>query len=322
MQAVPPLQFNSFSESLIPAVQALVSVPLRFDVSGSSLTTFAIGGALRAVVTVDTVQELAHVLALLHREGQPVRVLGNGSNVLVSDAGLNEWIVKLGAGLKRIEVDGSRFEVFGAASLMSFARRASDDGFSGLEFAAGIPASIGGAIYMNAGAHGAEISSRVALVRGVMEDGSLCEWKRDELPWRYRFSGLPVGAMVTSVVLDLVQGDKETIARKCSENLAARRATQPLALPSAGSVFKNPSPQRPAGMILEALGMKGHVIGGAAVSDLHANWIVNPKREGTARDVLALIELCRQKARAEGGIELEPEVKIWTSRASTNSDNK
>ena len=322
MQSVPPLQPSSFSDSLIPAVQALVLAPLRFDVPGSSLTTFAIGGALRAVVTVETVQELAQVLALLHREGQPVRVIGNGSNILVSDAGLNEWIVKLGAGLKRIEVNGSRFEVFGAASLMSFARRASDDGFSGLEFAAGIPASIGGAVCMNAGAHGSEICSRIALVRGVMGDGSLCEWKRDELPWQYRFSGLPVGAMVTSVVLDLVQGDTEKIARACSENLAARRASQPLALPSAGSVFKNPSLQRPAGMILEGLGMKGHEFGGVAVSDLHANWIVNPKRKGTARDVLALIELCRQRARTESGIELEPEVKVWITPAGFVCDNQ
>jgi UDP-N-acetylmuramate dehydrogenase len=312
MQAVPPLQCASFCDALIPVVQALVKTPLRFDVPGASVTTFAIGGALRVVVTVDTVQELSKVLSLLHGEGQPVRVLGNGSNVLIGDAGLTEWIIKLGAGMKRIETEGARFEVFGAAPLMSFARRVSEDGVSGLEFAAGIPASVGGAVFMNAGAHGSEISSCAVLVRGMMPDGSLCEWKREDLPWRYRYSGLPVGAVVTSVVLDLARGDKDTIARKCADNLAARRATQPLTLPSAGSVFKNPSPQTPAGKILEGLGMKGRVIGGAEVSDLHANWIVNPKREATAQDVVALIELCRERALVGAGIEIEPEIKLWS----------
>jgi UDP-N-acetylmuramate dehydrogenase len=312
MQAVPPLPLCHFNEALIPAVQALVASPIRENVRGATLTTFAIGGALRALVTVESVEELSKVLSLLGREGQPVRVLGNGSNVLVSDEGLQEWIVKLGAGLKRVESSGSRFEVFGAASLMSFARKVSDDGFSGLEFAAGIPASLGGAAFMNAGAHGAEICSRVSMVRGVLSEGSLREWRRDELPWRYRSSGIPGGAIVTSVVLDLVEGDKEAIARKCSENLSARRATQPLSLPSAGSVFKNPSPERPAGKILESVGMKGRIIGGASVAEIHANWIVNARREATAKDVLALIDLCRETARAKDAVELEPEVKVWS----------
>lgn len=311
MQAVPPLPFSQFNEALIPAVQALVATPIRENVRGATLTTFAIGGALRALVTVESVEELSRVLALLGREGQPVRVLGNGSNVLVNDEGLQEWIVKLGAGLKRIEVSGSRFEVFGAASLMSFARKVSDDGFSGLEFAAGIPASLGGATFMNAGAHGAELCSRVAIVRGVLSDGSLGEWRREDLPWRYRSSGLPAGAIVTSVVLDLVAGDRDSIARKCAENLAARRATQPLSLPSAGSVFKNPTPELPAGKILEEVGMKGRAVGAASVSEIHANWIVNPKRQASAKDVLALIDLCRQTALMKDGVQLEPEVKVW-----------
>jgi UDP-N-acetylmuramate dehydrogenase len=276
------------------------------------LTTFSIGGGVRAVVTVESGDELSKVIALLSREGQPYRVLGNGSNVLFGDEPINLWIITLGSAFRRIEsVSRGELEVFGAVSLMSFARKVSDDGLSGLEFAAGIPATIGGAVFMNAGAHGGEICSRIVEVRGVLGDGTSVVWGRDELPWRYRHSGLPLGSVVTSVRLSLIEGDKTTISERCAHNLAERRARQPLALPSAGSVFKNPSPELPAGMLLERIGMKGATIGGAMISELHANWIVNPKREATAKDVVALIEECKARALAEAGIALEPEVRLW-----------
>lgn len=310
--ACAPLTNVPFDERLISVVQRLVTTPIRENVPGSSLTTFAIGGALRAVVTVENAQELSKVVALLSSEGQGYRVLGNGSNVLFGDAPVAVWIIKLGAGFRRIEsISRGEIEVFGSVPLMSFARKVSDDGLSGLEFAAGIPATIGGAVFMNAGAHGGEICSRIVEVRGVLADGSSVVWQRDELPWRYRHSGLPVGSLVTSVRLSLVEGDRATISERCAHNLAERRARQPLSLPSAGSVFKNPSPELPAGKLLERIGMKGVAIGGAMISEMHANWIVNPKREATARDVLALIEGCKAKALAEEGIVLEPEVRLW-----------
>lgn len=306
-----PLSDGEFNAGLLGAVQALLNSPIREDVPGAKVTTFAIGGPLRAVVTVESTEELAQLLALLSREGQRSLVLGNGSNLLIADDGVPAWVIKLGSGFKGVTREGARFEVSGAAPLMSFARKVSDDGFSGLEFAAGIPASLGGAVFMNAGAHGSEIGSRVHLVRGVMPDGTTREWRRDDLPWAYRHSGVPHGAIVTSVILDLVEGDRESIARSCSEHLAERRARQPLALPSAGSVFKNPSAARPAGMILEALGLKGAAVGGASISEMHANWIVNPRKEAKASDVLALIERCRERARDVERLELEPEVKVW-----------
>ena len=134
---------------------------------------------------------------------------------------------------------------------------------------------------------------------------------RDELPWRYRSSGLPTDFTVTSVLLRLTQGDRAGIARACAENLAERRARQPLALPSAGSVFKNPRPDLAAGRVLEEAGLKGERIGGAMVSELHANWIVNPDRKATAQDIRSLIDLCRQRVLKHSGISLEPEVRFW-----------
>lgn len=303
---------DSFNPLLVPQVTALVSGRLRERVAASSLTTLAVGGALRAVVTVESVTELQAVRALLASEGQPTEVLGFGSNLLVSDSGVDSWVIKLGAQFRGVEAHGGgRYTIRGAASLMAVARRISDEGFSGLEFAAGIPASVGGAVFMNAGAHGAEMGERIVSVQGVLPDGQLYEWSREQLLWTYRASGLPSGVVVTSTELQLVPGDRNTIVRACAENLAHRRRTQPLALPSAGSVFKNPSPEMPAGRVLEMTGVKGLRCGGAQVSELHANWIVNPEKTASAADVQALIQECARRAVAQSGVQLEQEVRMW-----------
>ncbi|MFO0417323.1 MAG: UDP-N-acetylmuramate dehydrogenase [Pseudomonadota bacterium] len=303
---------REFDPRLIPSVSKIVGGRVRELVPAASLTTYAIGGAIRAVVTVESRAEAAEILRLLAAEGQPTRVFGFGSNLLVSDSGLNEWIIRLGASFKGIESLGAgEFELGGNASIMAVSRKLSEEGFAGLEFAAGIPASVGGAVFMNAGAHGGEICQRIVSVRGVLSDGGDYEWRGADLPWSYRRSGLPQGVLITSARIGLVRGDRDTIAKGCADNLAHRRRTQPLALPSAGSVFKNPSPDNPAGRVLEAAGMKGAKLGGAEVSTLHANWIVNPSKSASAADVRGLIELCAKRALEVCGVELEPEVRIW-----------
>ncbi len=304
--------FCALDVGLIDEARALVKGRLREGLKGSTATTFGIGGPIRAVVTVDDAQELAAVRSLLWSAQQPVRNIGNGSNLLIADAGLDAWVIRLGAGFRGVEpLGGGALRVGGAASLMNVARRVSDEGLSGLEFAAGIPATFGGALFMNAGAHGAEIGERVVEVTGVMPDGAVKVWTHRDLPWRYRSSGLPAGVTVTSAVLQLCEGDRASIAELCAACLAERRARQPLALPSAGSVFKNPSPDLPAGRVIEEAGLKGARIGGAVVSELHANWIVNPNKEASAADVAALIAMCIERVKARSGITLEPEVKIW-----------
>lgn len=304
---------DPFSVGLVKAVNALLAVPVKEKVPAASLTTFSIGGPVRALVSVETADELVAVIRLLRAEGQAYRVLGNGSNVLFGDLGFGGWLIKLGAGFRRISSLGSgRFEVFAGSSLMSFSRKVSDDGFSGFEFAAGIPASLGGAAFMNAGAHGSEIASRVVEVRGISGEGLPVVWTQGDLPWGYRHSGIPAGSVVTAIVVALIEGDKERISALCSHNLAERRARQPLTIPSAGSFFKNPSIELPAGRLLEDLGMKGYTIGGARVSDLHANWIVNPHREAAAADVISVMRECQRRAKEERGIDLESEVRLWT----------
>jgi UDP-N-acetylmuramate dehydrogenase len=305
-------EFEIFNPEILRSLSTQRAGYVREYVSASSLTTFSAGGDLRALVTVENIEELQRLVTQLSSEGQLFRVIGNGSNVLVGDNGVQEWIVRLGAGFRAIETLGSgEFDVHGSVSLMTLARRLSDDGFSGLEFAAGIPASVGGAVFMNAGAHGAEIAERIVSLRAVLPDGTQHLWSRDELPWGYRSSGIPSGAVVTSVRLSLVQGDRAEISERCRKNLQHRRATQPLSQPSAGSVFRNPSAESPAGLLLERAGLKGERCGGARVSELHANWIVNPERVATAADIRALMQHCRDRARELTGIVLEPEVKMW-----------
>jgi UDP-N-acetylmuramate dehydrogenase len=306
------VQGEGENPGLLAAVRALVGDRVRRNVPASSLTTFAIGGDISYLVTIESLWELQAVMKLLTVEGQPARVLGFGSNVLIADRGIQGWVLRLGQSLRSVEhSEGDRFVIAGGASLMTVARKISADGFSGLEFAAGIPASVGGAVFMNAGAHGAEIADRIERVSLVMPDGSFRVYDCKELPFTYRHSGLPRDAAVISVELLLPSGDKERIARTCSENLAHRKNTQPLSLPSAGSVFKNPSPDLPAGKVLEQAGLKGTSVGGAEISSLHANWIVNPDKRASAADVLALISLCQERVRSQMGIELEPEVRLW-----------
>jgi UDP-N-acetylmuramate dehydrogenase len=306
------LSLARFDPALVGEVRRVAGCSVRENVPGASLTTYGIGGALRAVVTAENADAVGAVVAILHRHHQPYRVIGYGSNLLISDSGLDEWIVRLGGELKDVvRACADRVEIGGAASLMAVARALCKEGLSGLEFAAGIPASVGGAAFMNAGAHGGELGERVVLVKGVLPDGSAATWSRNELPWRYRSSGLPYGVVVTSVELELAPGDPARISGMCEHNLRERRARQPLSLPSAGSVFKNPSLERPAGLVLEQAGMKGFTWGGAVVSELHANWIVNPRRTASAGDVMAVIAECVRRAKSVTGVDLEPEVKVW-----------
>lgn len=301
----------SFESGLLPLISKLVQGRVRTDQLARDHTTFAIGGPIRALVTVADHDELTHVVSRLDAEGQQLRILGNGSNVLVGDAGPSGWIIKLGSGFKRIARTTEGVFVLGAgAALMPTARKISQEGFSGLEFAGGIPATIGGAVYMNAGAHSAEISDRILAVKGVRFNGEEVEFSQRELPWRYRSSGLPFDVIVTEVTLALAKGVPREILSLCEHNLEERKARQPLTLPSAGSIFKNPRPDLAAGRVLEEGGAKTIKCGGAEVSQLHANWIVNPCKTATAKDVLEVIERCKAIGKASG-IELEPEVRMW-----------
>lgn len=286
-------------------------VAVRSGMPGRALSTFAIGGDCTLVEPIAEAQ-LVQVMQLFHAEGVAPQLLGAGSNLLIPDEGIRVPVVRLGHGFNFVkQLDSRRFEVGGAVSLMRLSRNLSDMGFSGLEFAGGIPASLGGAVRMNAGAHGGEIATILERVRCVLADGTTQEYERKDLQCAYRYTSIPAGALIVSTVIQLTPGDRGAITTLRARYLDERKTRQPLALPSAGSVFRNPSSERPAGKLLDACGMKGAREGGAAVSTLHANWIVNPERKARASDVRRLIAACQSAAKERHGIDLHPEIVIW-----------
>jgi UDP-N-acetylmuramate dehydrogenase len=240
------------------------------------------------------------------------RALGAGSNLLIADTVGDQIGLRLGNSFRTLEsLSDSRLRVGAGMSLMTLSRQAGELGLSGLEFAGGIPAQIGGAVFMNAGAHGGEMASVLEEIELISEDGQLLHVRPSEFSFTYRHSGIPAGMLITGCTLKLTPGAPDGIARRHAECLAERRKRQPLSLPSAGSIFKNPSPDRPAGQVLEELGFKGAAVGGARISELHANWIVNPSRTATAQDVWTLIEQCRDAARQKCQLDLIPEIQRW-----------
>ena len=288
------------------------SVRIRQSVPASTLTTFGIGGPIRYVIEADDTETLSSALKVLGDHGEPYRVLGAGSNLLVTDTGIEDWVIKLGKGLRRYhEKEDGVLEVGAAMPLMTLSREVSARGLSGLEFAGGIPASVGGAVFMNAGAHGGDMSNCIESIELVLPSGEIAKISSDTLVFSYRRTELPTGAIVTGAQLRLVESDPVVVERRRAEFLAERKKNQPLTLPSAGSVFKNPSPSRTAGVLIEEAGIRGHRIGGAIISPMHGNWIVNDTKNARERDVVQLISFCQRTIHDCHGIDLEPELVRW-----------
>lgn len=273
-------------------------------------TTMKIGGPADLFVEPKDIQSVIHAIKIIHDEGVPITPIGRGSNLLVLDEGIRGVVLKLGEGLNHLEIDGNEVRVGSGFSLVSLATTISKRGLSGLEFAGGIPGSVGGAVYMNAGAHGSDISKILKKALIVFRDGS-CEWlSNEEMNYSYRTSVLQKirPGIVVEAVFQLKEGDKATIVAEMLKNKDYRRETQPYNYPCAGSIFRNPLPNY-AGQLVEKAGLKGYQIGGAKVSELHGNFIVNTG-SATADDVLALIKHIQNVIMEKFGVEMKTEVEI------------
>ncbi len=271
-------------------------------------TTFRIGGPADVLVIPRSVGELRAVVGWLYAAGEPFVVLGRGSNVLVSDRGVRGVVVKVGGGLDRVRWDGTRVVAEAGAGLPHLAFRAADRGLTGLEFAAGIPGSVGGAVVMNAGAHGHSVQEVVRAVR-VVGPGGEAVLPAAALGFGYRTSRLQAEpAVVVEVELALRPAAREEVLARTQRWLQQRGLTQPVRLPSCGCVFRNP-PGDAAGRLIELCGAKGMREGGVEVSRLHGNYVVNTGG-GRAEDVLRLVERVQERVRAAFGVELELEVKL------------
>ena len=280
---------------------------VRTDEPLSRYTSFKIGGPADLFVEPQTTHDLNVALTCLRQQNVPVFILGNGTNLLVSDSGYRGAVIRLAGDFARLDFHGNQVDVGAAVSLPKLAKDACGRGLSGLEFAAGIPATVGGALVMNAGAHGSEIGNLVTEAEILDANGKVRTFTRSELSLSYRRSVLPPQAVVCRVKLALQPGETEVLLAKCQEHMLFRRKRQPR-LPNAGSIFKNP-PQDAAGRLIEAVGLKGRRAGGAMISDVHANFFVNCGN-ATAEDVCTLIKMAQVAVAKQFGIELKLEVRL------------
>jgi UDP-N-acetylenolpyruvoylglucosamine reductase len=281
---------------------------LRAEEPLAKRTTLRVGGPADCYAEPASEADLAAILQLCAERGEPITLLGRGSNLLIRDGGIRGVVISLAhANFSRLEIQHDRLRAGAGLRLKLLAQEARRAGLGGLEFLEGIPGSLGGALRMNAGAQGFWMFDVVESVRCMDRAGHVEERPARDLPARYRGCPFFVDHVALGAVLRGVPERPDVIAERMSQFSQRRWETQPAA-PSAGCIFKNP-PSIPAGKLIDELGLKGARVGGAVVSDMHANFIVN-EGAATAHDVLQLIDLIRDKARRERAIELETEVEI------------
>lgn len=272
-------------------------------------TTLKIGGPADLYFEPKNIDALKKAIVYLKEANIPIRAIGRGSNLLVADGGIEGAVIKVGEGLNHLKQDDNKITVGGGYSLIPLATLMSREAFTGLEFAAGIPGSVGGAVFMNAGAHGSDMSQIVEKALILFPDGELKWLSNEELGFSYRTSVLQkTGGICVEAALVLEKGDKETIMAELKKNKDYRRNTQPWNFPCCGSVFRNPLPNY-AGQLIESSGLKGTKIGGAQISEMHANFIVNTG-DAKAQDVLDLISFIQKTIKEKHGIDIETEVEI------------
>ncbi len=272
-----------------------------------------VGGEAKRLVYPQNTKSLLELLGRCHETGEKVTVLGAGSNTIITEQGIDGVVVSTRR-LKKVCIDGTCVEAECGAMLSSIMNRSIRLGLTGFEFAAGIPGTVGGSVYMNAGANGGEIKDAVKKVH-IWHEGKEKELSREEINFEYRKSNLPEDAIVTKAVFELREGNREESEENVRQYLAYRNRTQPVKMANTGSVFKNPSTVS-AGKLLEGLGFKGLCVGGAKFSEIHANFIVNFNK-AKADDIITLIEKAKETALREKNITLEPEVEIMGRETGT-----
>lgn len=291
---------------------------IRQNAPMTEYTSWRIGGPADWLVEPGNPAEVMQVLDFCADNAVPLTIIGRGSNLLVSDAGIAGLVLRIGENLSRVEIepqaDGYQVRAECGVLLAALSRQTAEAGIGGLEWACGIPGNLGGALMMNAGAYGASIGEFVTEVQVAAYTGAekrkavLQTLRGDDLHFAYRSGCLPENTVALSASLRLSAGSREDSLARISEILSSRRQNQPLEYPSAGSVFRNPSGSH-AGYLVEQSGCKGLTVGGAQVSEKHGNFIIN-LGGATAADVLSLIEQVRQIVAEKTGYNLETEVRL------------
>ena len=273
-------------------------------------TTWRIGGPVEVLLQPETVEELQQALLEIQRRGELCHVLGGGSNVLVADEGIAGTVIQLSGSLCKLEIVSPYITEEAGVPLPVLAQKAAAAGLSGLEFAAGIPGTVGGAVVMNAGAYDGQISDIVRQVICCDKKGKLVALDSADCEFAYRNSRFKQAQdlVIVSVKLELIKGKKEEIQARMQKHTALRKEKQPVEYPSAGSIFKNP-PGEAAGRLIEMVGAKGWKQGDAMVSQKHSNFIINTGK-ATCEDVLQLIKRVKQAVEEQTGVRLEEEILV------------
>lgn len=288
--------------------EAMPELVIRTEEPMSKHTTFRIGGAAEVFAAPDA-RELPQLLAMAKGADVPVTVIGNGSNLLVGDRGIAGLVIEIGERMSEVRIEGTILVAGAGALLSKAAQTAAAAGLGGLEFAAGIPGSVGGAVVMNAGAYGGEMKDVLQSVKVLTEEGELLILTTEDLELGYRHSCVPERKyIVVEATMELSAKPEEEI-RACMAELRAKRVEkQPLEYPSAGSTFKRPEGYFAGKLIMDA-GLRGYTVGGAQVSEKHCGFVIN-KGGATAADVRQLMQDVHDRVKEQFDVELEPEVKM------------
>lgn len=282
---------------------------VAFDEPLSKHTSWRIGGPADVFIQPTETEHLVRIMQMTHQYGIPWYVIGKGSNLLVRDGGLRGVVIKLADNFADLSINDQVLTAKGGRSFVSAANHAIRHGLSGLEFATGIPGTVGGAVMMNAGAHGGEVKDVLIDCHVLTPEGEMLHLSHNDLRFEYRYSILKDRPMlVVDASFALHSGDEQEMSERVRNWAKRRQITQPLSLPSCGSVFRNPEGTH-SGRLVEESGLKGKKIGGAQISELHGNFIVNIGG-ATAKDVLQLIELVQRTIKEKYGYDLHPEVRI------------
>ncbi len=289
-------------------IEEIEGVAVRKDELLSLHTTLGVGGPCDLMVWISDVPALAAVIGAARAEGIPFMVIGRGSNVLVRDGGIEGMVLRLTGDFAKIEVDSHSISAGAGASLSEVVSAATAAGIGGFEFLSGIPGTVGGAVAGNAGSAGDWISQRLTRLSLLDEAREVRDVPAAGIEFGYRAAAIPAGHVITGACMEGFSTDVESVRHMVEERLEARRLEQPVGKKTAGCVFKNPA-EGPAGKLIDEAGLKGTRVGGAQVSTVHANYLINAG-EATAREMQELIQVVRTRVRDSYGVDLELEIKI------------
>lgn len=304
-----PVKESEWQPVLRQLTQVIPAQRIAWDEPMSRHTTFQIGGPADALVIPTSEEELQRIILFCREKKLPYYIIGKGSNLLIRDKGIRGAVIKIDQPLGHLEFSGHQVKAGAGLSLGELSRKVAERGLSGLEFAIGIPGSLGGALVMNAGAYDGEMKDVVTSVRVLDEKGRCFTLLADQLKFGYRHSILQGSDLIVlEATIDLTPGNPDEIQARMDDYTKRRESRQPLNLPSAGSVFRRPTGYF-VGPMIEELGLKGFQVNQAQVSEMHAGFIVN-QGQATAEDVITLIKIIQELAKERFGVELVPEIKI------------